>query len=216
MRRCSADGADLPQDTIDAVGLAFDDAGYEAGGVEVELGVLTGSDPRADAATTAALNARTAARDSTAIAYIGETLPEATAASVPITNAAGIPQVSPSVVTGELLREREGGADVPTEVQTSGERTLFAIYEEGPLPVISVADGEEFSTRFEHEFGRPPGPASPGAFEAASLVLDAIDRAEDPLDRASVAAALLATDEKPSLFGTYSIGPDGAADYGSE
>jgi len=203
----------LPQDAIDAAGMALADAGQEAGGIPVGLKVLTGSDPGADASLTAALGAREAARDSKAIGYIGEFAPEATAASVPITNGAGIPQVAPFATTGELLREREGGTDIPTSVQTSGVRTLIALVEEGgPLPTLP-AEGRELLRRFETEFGRRAGKSVPFAYESMALLLDALDRARDPLDRGSVVAALLETRDRDSILGTYSIDPSGVARF---
>ncbi len=44
-----------------------------------------------------------------------------------------------------------------------------------------------------------------------ALVLDAIDRADDPLDRASVVEAFLATGERDSPLGSYSIDDVGRA-----
>ena len=49
-----------------------------------------------DARARVAANARRAAKDSTAVAYIGEFNSGASAISIPITNEAGLPMISPS------------------------------------------------------------------------------------------------------------------------
>ena len=47
--------------------------------------------------------------------------------------------------------------------------------------------------------------------EAMAVVLDSIDRADDPLDRASVSRAFLATSGRESPLGTYSVDELGVA-----
>ena len=124
----------------------------------------------------AAANARQATQDSTAIAYIGELDSAATLTSLPITNDARMLQVSPSAGAVELVAPFDGSDEVPPETQPSGARTF------GTLA------GSRASRR---ELGA----------EAMALVLDAIDRADDPLDRASVVEAFLATGERESPLG---------------
>jgi hypothetical protein len=178
---------------------ALEDAGGEAGGVRVELVPLDGAREAAAGAPWSqagvAANAREATQDSTSIGYIGELYGDANQVSVPITNEAGLLQVTPMRVPGDLLRE-PGGSDVPADVQTTGRRTFAA---------LSVF----------------PQQASPGmlsednlfdaGYESVASILDAIGRAEDPLSRADVVAAYLATTDRDSRLGTYTIGIDGAA-----
>jgi branched-chain amino acid transport system substrate-binding protein len=73
-------------------------------------------------------NARRAARDETAIAYIGEFNSGATAISLPILNEAGIPQVSPSNTAVGLTTD-EPGADEgePDKYYPTGKRTFVRI-----------------------------------------------------------------------------------------
>ncbi len=52
---------------------------------------------------------------------------------------------------------------------------------------------------------RRPGRFSAYGYEAMAVVLDSIDRAGDPLDRASVIDAFFATTDRESILGTYSI-----------
>jgi predicted DCC family thiol-disulfide oxidoreductase YuxK len=177
---------------------ALAEAGGQAGGVAVALEAFDDTE-RAPAGTgwtqaRVAANARTATEDSTAIAYLGELSSGATRVSVPITNEAGVVQISPGPVEPELLAE-PGGNDVPGQFQPSGERTLVALR--------AAAD---------------PAPRGGGAyralgFEAMSLVLDAIDRAEDPLSRGDVTGAALSTAGRESALGTYSIDARGLASF---
>ena len=46
-----------------------------------------------------------------------------------------------------------------------------------------------------------------------ALVLDAIGRAEDPLSRSDVTAALLTTVDRDSVLGSYSIDARGRASF---
>ncbi len=158
-------------------------AGGEAGGIAVRATHLEA----AGGAGAYAANARRAVEDSTSIAYIGELDPKATLSSLPITNEARMLQLSPIADDPELLAPFEGSDEVPAETQSTGERTFATL---APL------DGEP------RALGR----------EAMALVLDAINRAEDPVDRASVAAAVLATANRDSPLGGYSIDEVGVAE----
>jgi predicted DCC family thiol-disulfide oxidoreductase YuxK len=171
-------------------------AGDEAAGIAVGLEVLDGAAEGGGAAppglgwtqAQVAANARAAAEDSTAIAYIGELSSRATRVSAPITNEAGILQLSPGPVAGSLLAEP--GGDVPEAFQPSGERTLGALREPGG---VRLGDDRAYGA------------------EAMALVLDAIARARDPLDRGSVRDAFLDTGRRESALGSYAIGPTGLA-----
>ena len=55
------------------------------------------------------------------------------------------------------------------------------------------------------------------ATRLGQLILDVLERAEDPTDRASVIEALFATKDRKSILGTYSIDENGdttLTDYG--
>ncbi len=182
---------------IDGAQQALEDGGGEAGGAPVEIVAVPGPGGIAPAAGSAgwlqaavASGARTATQDSRSIAYIGEA-GAATLFSAPVTNEAGLLQVAPGPAGRDLLAE-SGGNDVPTDVQATGERTLAALWlDDEPRRGDTYAYG----------------------YEAMAAVLDAIDRAGDPLSRSDVVAAFLATQDRESELGTYSIGPDGAADF---
>ena len=58
--------------------------------------------------------------------------------------------------------------------------------------------GRDFARRFRAEYGRAPGRYAAYGYEAMALILDSIDRASDPGDRASVIDAFFATSDRES------------------
>jgi hypothetical protein len=153
----------IDADAVEGAKAALEEADGEAGGAQIELVVPAESAAGDWVQAEVGDAARAATQDSTSIAYLGEDSPEATGVSAPITNEAGLLQIAPMQLPDSLLTE-PGGNDVPSDVQTTGERTL------GALP----------------ETGDDPG------YAAMTAILDAIDSAEDPLDRADIVAAFLA------------------------
>ncbi len=292
-------------DVADGALLALDDAEHEAGGTEVQIEVLDAAGKRGATDALAGSNARQATGDSTAIAYIGELDSGTTRTSLPITNEAGMLQVSAAASAVDLTRAAPGSSQIPTEVQPSGARTFgrvipsdtvqgaaaavwmvderigrvsvindggpygeslidgFQSVSDGPLmasggPVdgIYVVSGGPKATSpepiaspttfgadaqltgsppesslpapvrivsgalapsqlpgtaglFRDDFGsahgRDPGRFAAYGYEAMAVVLDSIDRADDPLDRGSVIDAFFATTDRESNLGTYSI-----------
>ena len=67
------------------------------------------------------------------------------------------------------------------------------------------SSGRQFVETFEAERGRAPGRYAAYGYEAMAVILDSIDRASDPADRSSVAAAFFETADRDSILGTYSI-----------
>jgi len=66
--------------------------------------------------------------------------------------------------------------------------------------------GQTFAKAFTRQYGRAPGPYAAYGYEAMALVLDAIERAgPEAEDRRAVLDALLATSERDSVLGRYSI-----------
>lgn len=109
--------------------LALAEAGGRAGQFKLRFtglddSLVKGTDPaRWDPGQTAA-NARRAAQDRDAIAYIGEVDSGSTAISVPITNEAGILQVSPASTYTGLTRGEGGDKGEPEKYYPSGTRTF--------------------------------------------------------------------------------------------
>lgn len=198
---------------------ALADAGGEAQGATVVLENSDSASPGAgvrgrwDQATIAA-NARAATQDSRSIAYLGEISSDATRISAPITNEAGLLHVSPFPLDRDLLAA-PGGNDVPEDVQTTGERTLGSIMPADLQMAFAFAEleGPRSAPAPGTAIGGPEHPYFAYGYEAMAVILDSIERAQDPLDRADVVAAFMATSDRKSDLGTYSIGPDGAAAY---
>lgn len=195
----------------------------------------TGGGPRWDPVATAA-NARRAAEDSSAIAYIGEVDSGATRVSLPITNQAEIAQVSPGATAVDLTRTT-GGVD-PDRYRPSGEQTFarLVVDDQGlaeaaaaisrrrglvALPSNLLGQARRRCARAAapvlvvFPYGRPRGrfradPVRAYGYEAMALVLDAIRRAgEDGDNRGAVVEELLATHDRRSAIGTYSIEEEG-------
>lgn len=202
------------RDALAGAELALEQAGGEAGGAPVNIAAssdVAGAGPRAGwTQARVAANARDAAEDSTAIAYLGELDSDATRVSTSITNEAGIPQISPGPVGEDLLRV-PGGNDPPGDVQTTGERTLIALRSASDTP---AEPDQSFIDEFEGATGREASTAAAYGFEAMALTLAAIDAADDPLSRESVLSELLATNDRESILGIYSIDSAGAAGFG--
>lgn len=126
------------RDAADGARLALADSEGEPGGAEIAAEFLdAGARGGGWSPATAAANARTATRDSTAIGYIGDFQSGATRASLPITNKAFLLQVSPASGAADLVSEFPG-SDELSDLQTSGERTFGRVI---PSDVQQAAAG---------------------------------------------------------------------------
>jgi branched-chain amino acid transport system substrate-binding protein len=99
-------GGQTAQDVLGAERLAFQQAGGKVGTYGLRMVVLAGgkiSD-----------HARTAIQDSTAIAYLGEVVPGASAGSIGITNDRDLLQVSPTDTAAELTQTTPAIPNAPT------------------------------------------------------------------------------------------------------
>jgi branched-chain amino acid transport system substrate-binding protein len=113
------------QDAADGARLALEQAGGKAGDLDVEAEFLDDARGAAWDPASVGANARMAAQDSSAAAYIGELDSQPTRTSVPITNDAELLQVSPGAGAVDLTRPAEGYPDSPDRYRPSGE-TSFA------------------------------------------------------------------------------------------
>jgi branched-chain amino acid transport system substrate-binding protein len=119
--------------------LALEEAGGMIGTMKVGLVALDDSEPKPMTWTPgqAATNARQAAQNPTTIAYIGDLDSGATAVSLPITNEAGILQVSPlSGYTG-LTRPSDKGE--PDKYYPSGRRSFARLVPNGIVEARALA-----------------------------------------------------------------------------
>lgn len=92
-----------------------------------------------------AANARRAAEDSTAIAYVGDLDSGATRSSLPVTNEARMLQVSPTSAAVDLVQPFLGAGDqVPEDVQATGERTFGRVI---PSDEVQAEAGAEWAKR---------------------------------------------------------------------
>jgi ABC-type branched-subunit amino acid transport system substrate-binding protein len=157
-------------DAADGARLALEQAGGEAGTLQVEASFLddakgAGWDPIAVGA-----NARSAAQDSSAVAYIGELDSQPTRASVPITNDAGIVQISPTAGAVDLTRSVEGVADSPARYQPSGSPSFARIVPADDVVAAAAAawSSELGGAEVVVDYGEgPPGAAHAVAAELA-------------------------------------------------
>jgi branched-chain amino acid transport system substrate-binding protein len=114
--------------------LALADAQGRAGRFKIGYVSLDDANPQSGewSPDITSTNAKTAAQDTSTIAYIGDFNSAATAISLPLTNAAGILQVSPSSPYQGLTRSLDAGQDEPERFYLNGRRT-FARMQPGDM-----------------------------------------------------------------------------------
>jgi branched-chain amino acid transport system substrate-binding protein len=109
------------RDAADGARLALEQAQGKAGSLQVRAHFLDDARGRPWDGVAVGANARTAVQDHTTAAYIGELDSEPTRASAPITNQAGIVQVSPGAGSVDLTAPAAGYPDSPERYRPSGE-----------------------------------------------------------------------------------------------
>jgi branched-chain amino acid transport system substrate-binding protein len=123
--------------------------------------------------------------------------------------AAAVPDVQLYGDDGVADSDFSGG--LPEDVAANTKVTVATLSEED-----YGAEGAKFYDAYRAEYGKAEPYAIYG-YEAGQLILDVLERAEDPTDRASVIEALFATEDRDSILGTYSIDENGdttLTDYG--
>ena len=115
--------------------LALAQAGGRVGSFKVSYFSEDDSNPATGLWTpgVTATNAKTAANDTTTIAYLGDYNSAATAVSLPLVNAAGILQVSPSSPYIGLTSSQDAGQDEPERFYPSGQRTFGRLQPGDPV-----------------------------------------------------------------------------------
>jgi len=159
-------GAD-GRDAADGARLALEQAQARAGSTQVRVHYLDDARGRPWDAVAVGVNARTAVQDHTTAGYIGELDSEPTRASAPITNQAGIVQVSPGAGAVDLTGPAAGYPDTPDRYRPSGSvnfaRTVPAddvvvdaaaawIAELGVSAAAVTSDGSPFQNLAASEF----------------------------------------------------------------
>jgi branched-chain amino acid transport system substrate-binding protein len=118
--------APAAQEIVNGEKLALADAGGRAGPFKIGFASLDDANPatgRWDPGITAT-DAKTAAQDTSTIAYLGDYNSAATAVSLPLINAAGILQVSPGSPYIGLTSTLDAGQDEPYRFYPSGRHTF--------------------------------------------------------------------------------------------
>jgi branched-chain amino acid transport system substrate-binding protein len=193
--------AAISQQIVGGEKLALSDAGGHVGKFVVSYVSLDDSNATTgewDPGVTAA-NAKAAAQDPTTIAYLGDFNSGATAISLPLTNAAGILQVSPASPYVGLTSSLDAGQGEPERFYLGGKRTfgrvapgdpvqaaaqvalmrqqgvrrLYVLIDQDPfdtpLAQIVVGDAEHAGIKVSHEDTITIAPGSNFAGEVAKI-----------------------------------------------
>ncbi len=173
------------RDAADGARLALEQARGKAGSIEVRARFLDDAKGKPWDPVAVGANARQAVQDSSAAAYIGELDSEPTRASVPITNDAGLVQVSPGAGAVDLTAPAAGYPNSPDRYRPSGSPNFARIVpgddvvadaaaswasELGATSAAVTSDGSAFQNLAASEFkssaaehgiqvmpGKPPG-----------------------------------------------------------
>jgi branched-chain amino acid transport system substrate-binding protein len=108
------------REAADGARLALEEAQGKAGSLQVRAHFLDDAKRKPWDPVAVGVNARTAVQDHTTAGYIGELDSEPTRASAPITNQAGIVQVSPGAGGVDLTGPAAGYPDSPDRYRPSG------------------------------------------------------------------------------------------------
>jgi branched-chain amino acid transport system substrate-binding protein len=121
--------AGTSEQIVDGEKLALADADHRAGAFKIDYVSLDDSSPTSGQWNpgVTATNAKTAAQDTSTIAYLGDFDSGATAVSLPFINEAGIVQVSPASPYVGLTSSFEAGQDEPERFYPSGKRTFVRL-----------------------------------------------------------------------------------------
>jgi branched-chain amino acid transport system substrate-binding protein len=114
------------QEIVNGERLALSQAGGHVGPLKVGYVSLDDANPKTGELDPVATStdAKTAAQDTSTIAYLGELGSEATAVSLPLINAAGVLQVSPASPYIGLTSSLDAGQDEPQRFYPSGRRNF--------------------------------------------------------------------------------------------
>ncbi len=127
------------RDAADGARLALEDAQGRAGSLAVRAHFLDDARGRPWDPVVVGENARAAVQDHTTAAYIGELDSEPTRSSAPITNQAGIVQVSPGAGAVDLTAPAAGYPDSPNRYRPSGNVSFARTVPSDELVVEAAA-----------------------------------------------------------------------------
>jgi branched-chain amino acid transport system substrate-binding protein len=143
--------AAISEQIVDGEKLALADAGGRAGDFKIGYVSLDDANPKTGewSPDVTATDAKTAAEDTSTIAYLGDYNSAATAVSLPLINAAGILQISPASPYVGLTSSRDAGQDEPERFYPTGKRN-FARLQPGD-PVQAAAQVQLMSSLGVHK-----------------------------------------------------------------
>lgn len=213
------EGARGGEDMLRAVEIANEDQGGRIDSAEIEIVGLNDSDESgAWVESLVRRNARMAAADEQAVAYIGDFDSGATEIAMPILNRAGILQVSSSSTAVKLTQPTpELGARIrPTGIRTFGrvvpndnvQAAALALFmdEESVDKVFIVDDGETYGRGLRYRFQQVAGRTGIEIMGATSVTREAqIGDIADQVISSGAQAMLFAGSDLPlarSLFST--------------
>jgi branched-chain amino acid transport system substrate-binding protein len=207
----------------DGARLALTDARGHAGGKRIRLVELDSSRPEGETWDPSVVqeNAKRAADDPTAIAYIGELDEGASAISVPVTNDAGILQVSPGDGFTGLTRIEPGTsvATSPERYYPSGRRNFLRLVpsdylQAGVLAGWARARGARRIATVQDErlFGRDLAAQTRyvASRRLGMTVVDGIEAGNDPTAYPQLARKLAGEDPDAVIFTGLGDAPAGA------
>ncbi|MHB8241175.1 MAG: branched-chain amino acid ABC transporter substrate-binding protein [Solirubrobacteraceae bacterium] len=118
--------AGISQQIVNGEKLALSEAGSHVGPFKIGYVSLDDANPTTGQSSpeVTATDAKTAAQDTSTIAYLGDYSSAATAVSLPLINAAGILQVSPASPYVGLTSSLDAGQDEPERFYLGGKRTF--------------------------------------------------------------------------------------------
>jgi len=182
-------------DASNGARLALEDAGGRAGSLAVRAHYLDDARRRPWDPVAVGENARMAVQDHTTAAYIGELDSEPTRSSAPITNQAGIAQISPGAGAVDLTGPAAGYPDTPDRYRPSGDVNFARTVPSDELVADAAADW-----------------ASELGVTSAAVTSDGTpfgDLAASEFSTAAAGHGVGVSDSKPQ--GKIAVAPEGAA-----
>jgi branched-chain amino acid transport system substrate-binding protein len=133
--------ATISQQIVNGEKLALSDAGGRAGDFKIGFVSLDDANPKTSewSPDVTATDAKTAAEDTSTIAYLGDYDSPATAVSLPLINAAGILQISPASPYVGLTSSRDAGQDEPERFYPTGKRNFARLQPGDPVQAAAQA-----------------------------------------------------------------------------
>jgi branched-chain amino acid transport system substrate-binding protein len=113
----------------------------------------------------------------------------------------GLPENQPEDAAGSKGLMVTDAELEPGVSEPDGTFVTSAALDPSQLP----PEGQQFVDAFRAAYDRAPGRYAAYGYEAMGVILDSIERASDPTDRANVIDAFFATTDLDSILGTYSI-----------